>query len=348
MFSLIVISIAAIIGSALVSTVEAALFSCPLIKARQMVEQRGTKSAKALLKIRENMSRPISAMVLLANLFAIIGSLIIGAVAANELDTVHLSIFSVAYTILFILFAEIIPKNFGERHAVSVALFGARPLILIAKILSPLIWIVERFVSPSNKNPIQSITTENEIKLLVQVGKEEGIIEQDEADMIHRIFKLNDVMAKDIMTPRVSITSLEGKAILAEVKDEVLRSQHSRIVLFGDSTDEVIGIALKDELLKALIENKGETKIIDLARPPHFVPSMVRADNLLSFFQEHRDHIAVVVDEFGGTAGVVTLEDVLEVLTGEIVDETDRVMDMQAAARRRRFRFSFLRGSRKK
>ena len=182
------------------------------------------------------------------------------------------------------------------------------------------------------------ITNETEIKLLASIGYQEGIIEQDEAEMIRRVFRLNDIEAAHIMTPRVELTYLPAQAAISNLKNDIIASQHSRILLVEEDIDRIQGIALKDDLLTALIQNQGEQPISTLQRPVRFIAETERADKLLQAFQTNQEHIAVVVDEYGGVSGVVTLEDVLEELTGEIVDETDLNVDLQALARQRRKR----------
>jgi CBS domain containing-hemolysin-like protein len=151
--------------------------------------------------------------------------------------------------------------------------------------------------------------------------------------MIQRVFALNDRTAREIMTPRVNLTWLYGDETLEQAKEEVLASQHSRMVVVGESVDEVLGIALRSEVLGALVRGEGERLLQTFARPPRYVLQDARADKLLQTFQRNREHLMVVADDFGGVAGVVTLEDVLEVLTGEIVDETDMVVDLAEEAR---------------
>jgi len=135
-----------------------------------------------------------------------------------------------------------------------------------------------------------------------------------------------------------------GDLTLAEVQQDIIESQHTRILVIEDSIDRVIGVALKDELLAAIIEKKEDSTLANLTRKVRFVPETVRADKLLKEFQESREHLMVVLDEYGGVSGVVTLEDVLEILTGEIVDETDRIIDLQAVARKKRERLLQARG----
>jgi CBS domain containing-hemolysin-like protein len=162
--------------------------------------------------------------------------------------------------------------------------------------------------------------------------------------MIQRVFQLNDLTASALMTPRIIITYLKGELTLAECQTEIIQSQHTRILVIDDTIDNITGLVLKDELLTAMITGNGDRKISDLVRQVRFVPETIRADKLLKVFQETREHLAVVLDEYGGVAGVVTLEDVLEVLTGEIVDETDRNVDLQEIARKKRQRLLQARG----
>ena len=138
------------------------------------------------------------------------------------------------------------------------------------------------------------------------------------------------------MTPRVIVTFLPGDSTLLESQEEIIISEHSRILVIEESIDKVIGYCLKDELLAAIIKGKGEQKINQLLRQVYYVPESIKADKLLKTFQDTREHLMVVLDEYGGVAGVVTLEDVLEVLIGEIVDETDRIIDLQEIARKKR------------
>ena len=337
MFKLASIVLIVLCGSAICSSSEAALFSVSPIKARQLAQSRNP-SALALLAIREKMNRPIATLVILNNVFNIVGSIVIGSTAATLLGDTWLGLFSAFLTFLIIIFGEIIPKTLGERYAESLALLIAVPVTGLTLLFTPLVWMMEKVTAPFTQGKKQPTTNEAEIQLLANIGREEGIIEDDEAEMIQGVFRLNDLTAVDVMTPRVAVTYLHGDLTLAECKQKILGSQHTRLIVVEDSIDKVIGVALKDELLSAMIEGKNTQKVATLTREVRFVPEMVRADKLLKAFQENREHLMVVVDEYGGVAGVVTLEDVLEVLTGEIVDETDRIVDLQEIARKRQAR----------
>lgn len=335
MITLVLTVLLVLLTSALCSGTEAALFSVPLLKARKLAESQKS-AALALLDIREQMNRPITTIVILNNLANIGGSMLVGNVATSTLGSQWLGVFSAALTFLVIIFSEIIPKTIGENYAEPLALFIARPVQWLTLLFFPLVWCLEKLMLPFMNADTRFTTNEAEIKLLANIGRKEGVIQEDESVMIHRIFELDDRSAADIMTPRVTMTFLKGHHLLHEVRDAVIQSPHTRIVVVRDTPDDVLGVALKSELLQAMLEGKTDQPVTDFMHEVHFVPETKRADTLLSFFRESRQHLAVVVDEYGGIAGVVTLEDVLEVLTGEIVDETDRVANLQEVARKRR------------
>lgn len=332
-----------LIGSAICSGTETALLSIPILKARQLAQSRQPR-ALALLAIRQKINRPIATIVILNNLFNIVGSIVIGSLAASVFGDALLGVFSGVLTFLVIVFAEILPKTLAEQHAQPIALFMAIPVRGLTWVLTPLVVLLERITSPFTRRRRLPTTNETEIKLLASIGYQEGIIEEDEAEMIRRVFRLNDITAAQIMTPRVELTYIPGAAAIADLQADILASPHSRILLIEEDIDHIQGIALKDELLTALIENQGDRAANSLQRPIRFIAEGERADQLLQDFQSNREHIAAVVDEYGGISGVVTLEDVLEELTGEIVDETDLNVDLQALARQRRKRLLQSRG----
>ena len=334
MLALVVAVLIVISGSALCSSVEAALFSVSTLKARQLAQSKNP-AAVALLAIRDRMNRPIATIVILNNIFNIVGSIAIARIAEVVLGNTLLGVFSGLLTFLIIIFGEIIPKTLGERYSQPLALLAALPVTALTFIFTPIVWVMEKATAPFTRKEKLPTTNESEIMLLAKIGYQEGIIEDDEAEMIQRVFLLNDLTASDLMTPRTAVTYLQGNRSLAESRVDIANSQHTRIIIIEESLDRVIGLALKDELLTAMVEGKRDRKIAEFTRKVRFVPETIRADRLLKSFQKSRSHLVVVVDEYGTVSGVVTLEDVLEILTGEIVDETDRIIDLQAAARNR-------------
>ena len=343
MLALIIVVTVVLLGSAFCSGTETALLSISPIKVRQLAQSK-KPAALALASIRLHINRPIATIVILNNIFNIVGSIMIGSLTTKVLGDAWLGIFSGVLTFLIIVFGEIVPKTLCQRYAEPVSLFVAIPIRFLTFIFTPLVWLVEHVTAPLVKGNENPSTDEAEIKFLTNLGFQEGVIEDDEAEMIQRVFQLNDLNASDLMSPRIIVTYLKGDQTLNECQKEIIKSQHTRILVINETIDEVTGLVLKDELLTAMIEGNGDRQIDTLKRAVHFVPETNRADKLLKVFQENREHLAVVLDEYGGVAGVVTLEDVLEVLTGEIVDETDRNVDLQEIARKKRLRLLKSRG----
>jgi CBS domain containing-hemolysin-like protein len=329
---LVIAVVLVLLTSAICSGTEAALFSVPVIKAQQLANSN-RRGGKTLFAIRQNMNRPIATVVILNNIANIVGSIAVGGIATDVLGSQWLGVFSGGLTFLVILCSEIIPKTVGEQHCDTIGLIVARPVRLLTRIFTPIIWFIEKLTAPLTKGANTPTTNEAEIRLLARVGHGEGMIEDDEFEMIQRVFRLNDLTAGDLMTPRVTMTYLKAKTTLAEAKDDIVNSPHSRIVVVNETPDEAIGIVLKAELLAAMLEGKQDCHISDLVQNVQFVLKTKKADELLLEYQANRQHLAIVVDEYGGVAGVITLEDVLEVLTGQIVDETDIAVDLQAVAR---------------
>ena len=333
MQELIFTILAVIITSAICSGVEAAILSVPILKVKQIAESK-KPSALALKNIKEKIHRPLTTIVILNNVANIGGSMLVGETSISVFGNAWMGAFSALLTFLIIIFGEIIPKTLGENYSLKISLFCAKPILFTTTLLLPLVWFIEKITRNFINKKVEFTTNESEIKAMAHIGGKEGAIESNESEMIHKIFELNDVTAAKIMTPRVAMTCLKANKKLTEVKDYVINSQHSRIIAIKKNKDEVKGIVFKNDLLKALIENKENKTIADFTQEPNFVTETMKVNQLLKHFKKTRCHIAVVVDEYGGVSGIVSLEDVLEELTGEIVDETDKVVDMQAFAKK--------------
>ena len=330
---LILCVVVVLVVSGACSGSEAALFSVSTVRVKQFLVDSKSGS-RALASIKERMARPIAAIVIVNNLANIVGSIMVGAVATSVLGSQWLGVVSAVLTFLVIVFSEIIPKTIGEQYCDRIALWVAPPVQLLARLLIPLIWLIERVTAPLTRGRRSTTTNEAEIRLLARIGLKEGVIEADESRMIQRVFMMNDTVAADMMTPRVVMTTLPGDAPVGTRQEDIVGSQHSRIVVTGQNRDDVVGVAMKSDLLAGLLGGQGDRQVQDFAVPVQSVAKGDASDDLLRLFQSSHQHIAVVRDEFGGVAGVVTLEDVLEVITGEIVDETDRAVDLQEVARR--------------
>jgi CBS domain containing-hemolysin-like protein len=333
MLSVTLAVLVVLVGSGLCSGTETALLSASAVRARNRAEQGG-RAAHALVQIKEHLARPIAAIVVLNNVFNIVGSIAVGTLAAAEFGERWVGVVSGVLTFLVILFAEIVPKTLGERYADRVALWVALPVRWLTVAMTPLVVLFEVLTRPLTAGGRAPSISEAEIRLLARIGRSEGVIEDDEMEMIQRVFELNDRTAQELMTPRVAVTWFDGAVPVAAVREEILRSPHSRIVVAPGELDLADGVVHKQDLLRALLE-RPDSPVADHVRPLMVVPWITKADELLRRFQLQREHLALVVDEFGGTIGVVTLEDVLEILTGPIVDETDERADLRAYARAR-------------
>lgn len=331
MLELVVAVVLVLLFSAIASGTEAAIFSLPLSKAKTETGRIG----KILSAVKDNPTRLISTIVIFSNLSNIVGTFIVAALASKVLSSGTMNWFPWFLTSLIIIFAEIIPKTLGERYSLTIAKFMILPMLVLTWILSPIVFLLGRFVMLFSSGTRPS-TSESEIRMLATMGCEEGVIEHDEAEHLHRIFELKDSFAVDIMTPRTALTWLRGSDKLCDIKAKVALSQHSRIVVFGKDLDEVQGVLLKNKVLELLATNADESFTIDqYVEPVESFAEFTPADLLLEYFKKSRVHLVVVRDEYGGLSGIVTLEDVLEVLTGEIVDETDSCVDLQKEARKK-------------
>ena len=329
---LVLIVIIIITGSAIFCGIEAALFSISLSRAKALLEQK-KRGAASLVAIKSNISRPITVVVILGNIFSIAGSIVVGVVADNVLNSAAIGVASAVITFLMTTVGEIVPKSIGQHYAASISLTVAPLILWFTKLFFPIVWAIEFLTKPFIR--VQKVVSEEEIRILSQLGHLEGSIEEDEKEMIQKVFLLNDLRAKDIMTPRVAMEALRDDRTLEEVTDKIHSSIHSRLPVYARNYDKIIGIAHQRELLRALCTGEREKLIREFAREVVFVTEDMRADKLIPLFQKQKVHLAIVQDEFGGTSGIVTLEDVLEQLVGEIVDEKDKYEDLRLKARER-------------
>ncbi|MCA9352082.1 HlyC/CorC family transporter [Patescibacteria group bacterium] len=331
MTTLIILALGVVVGSGVFSGIEAALFAVPHSRVLVLKEE-GTPAGLALAKLKSGIQRAIIVVVIGNNIVNIVGSIFVGVVAARTFENPNLGIVSALLTILIIIFGEILPKTIGENNAEKIGLVVARPLLFATRVLAPLIWLFERFTS--RFTTIKKIVSEEELHVLSELGHLEGSIEEDERDIIQKVFTLNDLTAHDIMTPRTQMVGFQKDATLQGLRDEIFDLVNSRIPIYDEDYDEIIGLCYRRNLLIALARDEDDRPIESFMQEVLYVHEDMRVDDLLQLFLSRREHIAIVKDEFEGTSGLVTLEDVLEQLVGEIVDETDEVVDTREEAQR--------------
>lgn len=268
---------------------------------------------------------------------AIICANLLATITATAL-TLHLTlalppiwqIAALALLLLVVLiFGEALPKAIALRNPAGTAQVLARPISWLALLLLPLIALAELLARPfirllsGQPAPATPLVTEEELRMLVNVGEEEGLIEADERDMIEGVISFGDTLVREVMVPRVDIVALEATASLDEAIDAIVKNGHSRIPVFEETIDQVVGILYAKDILPLLRADERGEPITGLLRAPYFVPELMKVDALLRDLQTRKVHLAVVVDEYGGTAGLVTIEDLLEEIVGEIQDEYD-------------------------
>ncbi|MFA6235304.1 MAG: hemolysin family protein [Bacteroidota bacterium] len=333
MILLAILCLAILMLSFLASSIEAALFSVSHVQIEQMVEQR--KPGALLLRAnKENIQDSIIAAVILNNLANIAGSIMVGAMAAEVFTDLWVGVFSAGLTFMIILMGEVVPKTIGERHAADYARHTARIVFVLRILLKPVIVMISLLIKPfGGSTEAETKLDEEEIKVLARMSHRHGNILEIESRLIRRVFQLDDIMARDIMTPRTVVFALQGSLRLEEVVEELYSASVSRIPIYDEDLDDIIGVVHIRDLLASLARGKGYKTLRDFSDEVSFVPDTVSANRLLENFLKNREHFSVVVDEHGGMAGVITLEDVLEQLVGEIVDEHDRDVDLRAKAR---------------
>jgi CBS domain containing-hemolysin-like protein len=333
MLLLAILCSAILLLSFLASSIEASLFSVSHVEIEQMIERRKA-GAQRLRSNKENIQESIIAVVILNNLANIAGSIIVGAMAAEVFSDLWVGVFSAALTFLIILLGEVVPKTIGERHAAEYALHTSHFVFLLRLLFKPVIAMINLLIRPFGiTTEAKTKLDEDEIKVLARLSHRHGNILEIESRLIRRVFQLDDIMARDIMTPRTVVFALRGSLRLEEVAEDLFHASVSRIPIYEEDLDEIVGIAHIRDLLSALARGKGQKTLKDFSDAVSFVPDTVSANRLLETFLKNREHFSVVVDEHGGMAGVITLEDVLEQLVGEIVDEHDRDVDLRAKAR---------------
>ncbi len=318
---LLLLVLVVLIGSALCSGVEAALLTVNPLRVHELAARpRPVNGAKRLAKLRKRLGRTLTILVIANNGFNIFGSLMLGSYATfvfeqEKISGIMIPLFSISLTILVIILGEILPKSIGSRLALEVSLASAPVLDFLGKVMKPLLLLLEKLLPViTAENEIS--TDEEEIRQMAKIGSQKGQIEEDEEAMINKVFQLNDLKARDLMTPRVSAPTLNGATCLKELQETLISKNDQWWVVLGDEVDKVLGVANREKLLTALLEGKGDLTSSELSESVEFVPEMIRVDRLLTSFDDDKRGVRVVVDEFGGFVGLIGAEAVLAVLAG--------------------------------
>ena len=326
----IVLVVVLVVVAALIAMAEAALSSYSRARAAQLAAE-GRTGAKRLQQLTADPARYLNPALFL-RLLAEVGAVVL--VAALYLDAVQprwAALLAAVATMVVVSYVAIgvAPRTLGRQHADRVALAAAGPLTVATRVLGPLsslLIIIGNALTPGRGFRQGPFASEAELRELVDMAEASQVIEEDERQMIHSVFELGDTLTREVMVPRTDMVFVERHKTLRQCLSLALRSGFSRIPVIGEDVDDVVGIVyLKDVVRRVYDRHEAESteRVDSVMRSPMFVPDSKPVDELLRQMQAGRTHVAVVIDEYGGTAGLVTIEDVLEEIVGEIDDEYD-------------------------
>ena len=318
-----------IVGSAFFSGSEAALISLSRLHARAMVE-RGVKGADAVVRLLDDRNRLLTS-ILVGNTVVLLTADSLATALFIRAGIPHAAIWStLVMAVLLLLFGEIIPKTVAvagnERWAVRLAPVLARIVWVLTPVDNAFLFVTNAIVRVFGVSPIARgpFVTEDDIRNLVNVGAEQNVLEEEEREMIHSIIQFGDTIVREVMTPRLDMVAIEVNSSARRALDLIIAEGYSKLPVYEDTTDNVVGVVHDRELLVSLANGAlSNTRLRDLMRPIVVVPESKRVLELLREMQRGKFSLAVVVDEYGGTAGLVSMEDLLEEIVGEIRDEHD-------------------------
>ena len=321
-----------ILLSAFFSSAETAFTAINRVSVQRLAKEN-RKGVKTLEKLMEKPKSIITALLIGNNITNVAASALATAVLLNVFQKMGLNfaaemaLVTFTMTVILLIFGEITPKTIAIKNPLEYSLLIAKPVKFIVLTFKPLIWIfnhITKLISKLLRIPseeAQKLFSEEDIKTMVSIGEEEGALEKEEKEMIHSIFEFGKTVTREIMTPRTDTVCVDRTVTVEEVVKVIEESGHSRLPVYEDKIDNIVGVIFAKDLLA--VENKAETKIASYIRKAIFVPETKSIEELLQQMQKDKFHIAIVVDEYGGISGLVTLEDIIEEIMGEIQDEYD-------------------------
>lgn len=298
-------------------------------KAYQL-EQEGSRAGKALVAIVEDPAPYLNAVTLITVLAHVAATTVSVVLAHDRMGDGGLFVAIGVMTLLFFVLSEVVPRTYAVQRTERSALLVARPLRFLGTAMRPLsaaliaVSNVALLILPGRGMPKGPFVTEDEIRHLVDMAEEEEEIEEEERELIHSVFEFGDTVVREVMVPRPDMVTIKGSATLNEALSVIIDAGYSRVPIYENDNDNIVGLLYAKDLMKRLHEGNSTARVGSLGRAPTFVPEQKKVSELLRDMQEQRVHMAVVVDEYGGTAGLVTIEDLIEEIVGEIVDEYDQ------------------------
>jgi len=316
-----------IIGSAVLALAETGLTRTSRAKAKAL-EDEGHRGARSLRKLADEPERFLAPVLLIVLLCQLVAATLVGVIAAHLFGALGVAVATVFEVIVIFVFGEAVPKQWAVRHTDRAALFAA-PFVnaLIGfwpiRVVSNALIGFARAITPGGKSDSGTDITESELLAFTDVAAEDEAIESGERQLIHSIIEFGDTIVREVMVPRPDVVAVDGSTEAETALEVAMQAGFSRVPVYEGNVDNVVGIAFTKDLVRAVRHGGERQPVSELSRPAHYVPETKRVAPLLREMQGGQFHIAVVIDEYGGTAGVVTLEDLIEELVGEIVDEFD-------------------------
>ena len=312
------------------SGLEVALVGTTRSKVRQMLNEK-LPGAISLDKLKSNPSRMMASVNLGNNLVNVASTALATDIALKMFESAGLAIAIGVMTFLILVFGEITPKTYCNANAAKIALRYSRVLLAFSYAFYPIVWMFEKIakgiinLTGSTEEPPR--LTEEEIKGVIEQGLHDKAIEKQESELVHGALNFDDIIIRSVMTPRMKMFTLNSKMLLFEALPMINKSGFSRIPIYGKNQDEIIGIVNVRDVLKCLEKEEKMISLQQISRKPIFVSQEKKVNDLLKEMQGRKSHMAIVLDEFGGVEGCVTLEDLVEEIVGEIHDETDVTKD---------------------
>lgn len=320
----IILFLVCLLLSGFFSSSEVALISITRAKVRALLNQ-GRKGAKALDTLKRSTDTILITILIGNNIANVAAASLATAIAIGIYGDVGIGIATGVTVVLMLVFGEIGPKMYASRHTEDLALRVARPILYLSKALYPVLWISDRINRQFAFRPgvTEPVVTEEEIKEWIDVGEEEGTIEEQERDMLYSVLRFGDTTVREVMTPRIDVVMIEDASTIENALSIFNETGFSRIPVYHEQIDNVVGLLNVKDVFSAVVRQQTSAMIRELMYEPYFVPESKKIDELLKELQVKKQHMAVVLDEYGSFAGIVTVEDMLEELVGEIMDEFD-------------------------
>ena len=336
MVELIIAVSAAMVISGCCSLFEAVLYSVPLRHIETLVHKK-RPSGQIFKELRGNVDQPIAAILTLNTIANTAGAAVAGSAATAVFGYQWLAYFSALFTLGILIFSEVIPKTAGVVYGKSLLPVVAHPLKWLVSFMKPAIWLVSHITGLIAHKKAQEAVSPDELKTMARLSLRSGGIKQYQETVIDNVLSLDTRFVKDVMTPRTVIFSLSEHLTLEEAAKASAKWEHSRFPVYDKYVEDIVGIVLTKELFISLAQGEKDKKLTDLMRPVHFVVETAKLNNVLMEFMGRHQHLSVVIDEYGGLSGLVSLEDILEEILGrEIIDESDEVADKREQAWQRR------------